>query len=374
MLSVGPASHATASAFYRAHREPARIGSHEQIFGLLGDDDDSIHGAVRLVPKQDGKLGRLNFLRALHVSPRMRRQGWGSKLCQAALEATEPEPCYCFAYDSLVKMYSTVGFAPSDAARVPRWLADDFEKVSRQQARKARGLVLMTHGFARTPLRLILLQHAKEDGRPSATAPLLHDPRLRGHLCVERWVWSGRNDAEKMAAAIAALPTPPQLLWTDGPTQSRATLQTDGEAPSELAVAADERHGERTSASSQRDGRIGRRASDAVSYVIIDGTWQEARQIYRKTPALHRLPRVALRGMKPSSYVLRGDYGWRARFGGAAGSCGSESSSLLCTAEAAAGLLENAGDAVGGETVLQLLDEFQREYASRHPHLQQLLG
>ena len=46
---------------------------------------------------------------------------------------------------------------------------------------------------------------------------------------------------------------------------------------------------------------------------------QEARSIYRKGPdGLRACARAALVG-GPSSYVLRGDYGWRERFGARAG-------------------------------------------------------
>ena len=42
----------------------------------------------------------------------------------------------------------------------------------------------------------------------------------------------------------------------------------------------------------------------------------------------------------------------------------------LCTAEAAASLLEQrGGDEAGGAAVRALLDDFQREYAEAHPHL-----
>jgi DTW domain-containing protein YfiP len=33
-----------------------------------------------------------------------------------------------------------------------------------------------------------------------------------------------------------------------------------------------------------------------ATYILLDGTWQEARNMFRKCPSLHSLPRVALPG------------------------------------------------------------------------------
>lgn len=41
------------------------------------------------------------------------------------------------------------------------------------------------------------------------------------------------------------------------------------------------------------------------SYVIIDGTWQEARKIYNRSPYLHDLPAVKIQTNRPSAYNLR---------------------------------------------------------------------
>ncbi len=111
--------------------------------------------------------------------------------------------------------------------------------------------------------------------------------------------------------------------------------------------------------------------------------------MFRKGPQVLRdLPRLALAPSRPSRYRLRGDYGWRAKFGGAGGGAGgggagggegggvaSGGAHLVCTAECAASLLEElAGDAAGGEVVRALLDGFQREYQESHPHLVGALG
>lgn len=59
------------------------------------------------------------------------------------------------------------------------------------------------------------------------------------------------------------------------------------------------------------------------TYVVIDGTWQQARKIYNRSPYLHALPTVALQPSEPSVYTLR-----RNQIDGG-----------LCTAEAVACLL-----------------------------------
>lgn len=62
---------------------------------------------------------------------------------------------------------------------------------------------------------------------------------------------------------------------------------------------------------------------DAHTYVVVDGTWQQARKIYNRSPYLHALPTIALQPEGPSIYTLR-----RNQIGGG-----------LCTAEAVACLL-----------------------------------
>ncbi len=63
------------------------------------------------------------------------------------------------------------------------------------------------------------------------------------------------------------------------------------------------------------------------TYVVIDGTWQQARKIYNRSPYLHALPTIALQPSEPSVYTLR-----RNQIDGG-----------LCTAEAVACLLRQPG-------------------------------
>ena len=164
----------------------------------------------------------------------------------------------------------------------------------------------------RLPLSVVLLQHTRELGRPTATGPLLGHDSLRSHLRVQTWTWAGRADNGRIAFQLEAL-TAPVLLWTGGGT---------GGAVGDAAAADGGPH-DNIDAAAADDG--------PHDYIVLDGTWQEAKSIYRKGPdCLRSCPRAALVG-GPSRYVLRGDYGWRERFGVKAGAA-----EPLCTAEAAA--------------------------------------
>jgi len=46
-------------------------------------------------------------------------------------------------------------------------------------------------------------------------------------------------------------------------------------------------------------------SSNINSYIIIDGTWQEAQKIYNKSPYLKSLPTVRVKTNKKSAYTLR---------------------------------------------------------------------
>lgn len=313
----------------------------------MEEEADDVRGAVRLQKKRCSQLGDLFFLRGLLIDPALRRQGLGSLLVSHALNEVAPKPAFTFAYAELgPRLYEPLGFSTTQGhGRLPRWLKEDFNRISAQQARKGRQLILMTRGLgqapssAKRPLRLILLQHANEARRKTATGPLLLQDDLASHLCVERWIWSGRGDSDSISRRIQDLDARPKLLWTD------AHLTSTASADASRALAEEK---------------------EEAAFVLLDGTWQEARAMFRKGPSvLRELPRVALRGSPASTYALRGDFGWKNRFGGAS----DDGSALLCTAETAASLLDLLGDTTGGDRVRKALDDFQHEYAQTHPHL-----
>jgi DTW domain-containing protein YfiP len=106
--------------------------------------------------------------------------------------------------------------------------------------------------------------------------------------------------------------------------------------------------------------------------------------MFRKCSALHSLPRLSLLNTRTSSYVLRGDFGWREKFGGGGGGGGGgrhsssaaraggnneDEAELLCTAEVGGELLRRAGHLEGSAQVVRVLQEFQMRYAESHPHI-----
>ena len=103
----------------------------------------------------------------------------------------------------------------------------------------------------------------------------------------------------------------------------------------------------------------------APTYVLLDGTWQEAEEVFSRGPSsLRAMARVTLPAA-PSTFWLRSPFAGKARFGEA----GSDGQGLVCTAEAAAALLELQGDADGGAQLRRLLGDFQETYATEHPRL-----
>jgi DTW domain-containing protein YfiP len=198
------------------------------------------------------------------------------------------------------------------------------------------------------PLSVVLLQHTRELGRPTATGPLLAHHSLEPHLRVQAWTWAGRGDNGRIECQLDAL-TNPVLLWTgDGAGGNDAACAGAAAAGTAAAAACT------AAAAAVDDGPHDYIPHD---YIVLDGTWQEAKSIYRKGPdCLRACPRAALVG-GPSRYVLRGDYGWRARFGAEAGAGAGEP---LCTAEVVASLMEQRNrDAAGGAALRALLGDFQ---------------
>ena len=92
--------------------------------------------------------------------------------------------------------------------------------------------------------------------------------------------------------------------------------------------------------------------ADPPTFVLMDGTWQEAQTMFRKIPPLARLPRLELQARNPSDYRLRSNFGWKERFGD------GNADSLLCSVEVVAELLEQAGHVDGGDELRQHLKDF----------------
>ena len=81
-------------------------------------------------------------------------------------------------------------------------------------------------------------------------------------------------------------------------------------------------------------------------FVLLDGTWSEARKIFRKSPYLNRLPVLSLQPALPSSYRLRR----------------SSHAHHFCTAEVAALCLALAGDLLAAQALSAYLEIFSNRY------------
>ncbi|RRJ85076.1 tRNA-uridine aminocarboxypropyltransferase [Aestuariirhabdus litorea] len=89
-----------------------------------------------------------------------------------------------------------------------------------------------------------------------------------------------------------------------------------------------------------RSAAFSEKGAGRRAFLLLDGTWQQALKIYRKSPYLHGLPLLSLEPESPSSYGLRR----------------SRSDRQLCTAEVAVELLRGEGEL---ESATQLQNYFR---------------
>ncbi|MFD2191077.1 tRNA-uridine aminocarboxypropyltransferase [Pistricoccus aurantiacus] len=87
-------------------------------------------------------------------------------------------------------------------------------------------------------------------------------------------------------------------------------------------------------------------------FIILDGTWRQARRIFRKSPYLDDLPILALNTQRQTRYRLRKP----------------ASSTHLCTVEVAAELLKQSGDVTAGAILDDYFDAFNESYAASRGH------
>ncbi|MDU4093870.1 MAG: tRNA-uridine aminocarboxypropyltransferase [Pantoea sp.] len=87
-------------------------------------------------------------------------------------------------------------------------------------------------------------------------------------------------------------------------------------------------------------------------FIMLDGTWTEARKMFRKSPWLDALPVMSLRLSTPSGYTLREAHG----------------AGQHCTAEVAAELLRQAGDEAAAQALGAHFTLFRQRYLAGKPH------
>ncbi|MFN3495980.1 MAG: tRNA-uridine aminocarboxypropyltransferase, partial [Hydrogenophaga sp.] len=101
----------------------------------------------------------------------------------------------------------------------------------------------------------------------------------------------------------------------------------------------------------EADGTLG--GGRRPLFVLLDGTWSEARKMFRKSPYLDRLPVLSLHPGQLSSYRLRR----------------SSRDDQFCTAEVAALCLDMAGEPHAADALNAWLDVFSAHYLSAKRHL-----
>ena len=82
-------------------------------------------------------------------------------------------------------------------------------------------------------------------------------------------------------------------------------------------------------------------------FIILDGTWRQARRMFRLSQYLQHLPVISLNTQRQSRYSLRK----------------TEVSDQLCTVEVAAALLEQVGDQHAADHLDSYFDLFNKNYA-----------
>lgn len=101
------------------------------------------------------------------------------------------------------------------------------------------------------------------------------------------------------------------------------------------------------------DGEALAQAGRRPLFVLLDGTWTEARKMFNKSPYLARFPVLSLSLGRASGYRLRR----------------SIREDHFCTAEVAAFCLALAGEARAGELLAAWLDVFSTHYLDAKRHL-----
>eukprot|EP00984_Skeletonema_dohrnii_P015260 scaffold6552_cov126-Skeletonema_dohrnii-CCMP3373.AAC.1 len=361
----------------------------DAIYTLTTHQGNTIMAACRLTKsKHDNQY---TFLRYICVSREHRRHGLASRLLKDSLQEFNAGCCYCFASPELDSFYQKLGFVSSSSSSSsssivtpPKWMMNSFESMVNRNQHKKLTLYIQQHhstpssSSSATPIttsssssnqnnsntQIVLLQHYSEQSKKTATGWLLNDTQysenfgtppkndlVETRMKVTIWTWRGTNDIAMIDEQIMRLlkddDRTVHLLWTGGTAAATANAIMTNRTNSE------------------------EKAKAAETFIIIDGTWQQARKIYRKVPVLWSLPRISFNGtnVPPSTYVLRGDYsGWRERFSsgtatnnGGGGSNGGND--LLCTAEVAAAVMDRCGDGDCANVIRRRLDVFQSTFS-----------
>ena len=173
---------------------------------------------------------------------------------------------------------------------------------------------------AESDARVWLLTHPMEHHKPTNTGRLIRDVLP----ATEVFTWYRTAPDERLLALLADEGYAPFVIFPDDqPDYAERVVGMD-------AVA--------------REKAAGR----TPVYLLLDGTWRQARCIFRKSPYLDRLPVLPLRTERLTRYRLRKP----------------ASAAHLCTAEVAAELLRQGGDGDAAQTLDDYFDAFNLSYAA----------
>ncbi|MBE0487582.1 MAG: DTW domain-containing protein [Halomonas sp.] len=173
---------------------------------------------------------------------------------------------------------------------------------------------------AESEARVWLLTHSMEHHKPTNTGRLIRDVLPD----TEVFTWYRTAPDERLLALLEDERYAPFVIFPDDqPDYAERVVGIDAVAEAKAA------------------GRT-------PVYVLLDGTWRQARRIFRKSPYLDRLPVLPLHSERLTRYRLRKP----------------ASAEHLCTAEVAAELLRQGGDDSAAQALDDYFDAFNESYAA----------
>lgn len=173
---------------------------------------------------------------------------------------------------------------------------------------------------AESEARVWLLTHSMEHLKPTNTGRLIRDVLPD----TEVFTWYRTAPDERLLALLEDARFAPFVVFPDDqPDYADRVVGIDAVTEARTA------------------GRI-------PAYLLLDGTWRQARRIFRKSPYLDALPVLPLRTERLTRYRLRKP----------------ASQAHLCTAEVAAELLRQGGDEDAALALDDYFDAFNDSYAA----------
>lgn len=324
-----------------------------EMFGLYRRDAShpDLIGCIAVNRKEGGKYK----IKKLSILPADRHQGHGERLMDFAEDYISETGGKTIALgmvsenEVLKKWYLNRGF---EIVKISRYKKTDFnicfmeKKVeNRVFARKINrklehchhcGLPLITCICGKNPnlkseAYIWLLTHENEIGRPSNTGRLIKDA-LSDH--VEIFFWNRVSPPEGLLALLKDDGFLPVLVFpADGEEEAKreVTIETLKES---IDSGVHGCHGDPQGASKQ------------LAFVILDGTWKEARKMLRKSDYLKKLPVLPLKDLEKTRYNLRRN----------------PDMDHICTVEVAIELLRLNGEMAVAEGLNDYFDLFLRSY------------